>query len=105
MQDLIKKIIEFRDDRNWDQFHTPENLAKSIVIEAAELLENYQWQNPKIDLENIKDEIADIFMYSLLFINKYNFDVEDIILRKLEKNSKKYPVSKAYGKSDKYNKL
>lgn len=105
MKALTKKIIEFRDERNWNQFHTPENLAKSIAIEAAELLENYQWQNPDIDLENVKDEIADIFMYVLLFVDKYDFDIKEVVLEKLAKNEKKYPVSKAYGKSDKYDKL
>lgn len=105
MKNIIEKIRNFRDERNWNQFHTPENLAKSISIEAAELLENYQWQNPNVDIENVKDEIADIFMYALLFIDKYDFDLEELILKKLDKNKKKYPISKAFGKSDKYDKL
>ena len=81
----MKKIKTFRDERNWDQFHTPENLAKSIAIEAAELLENYQWQNNGVDLENVKEEIADILMYAILFTEKYHFDIETIVLDKLKK--------------------
>ncbi len=105
MEKLMDEIIKFRDDRNWKQFHSAENLAKSISIEAAELLENYQWGNSNVDLENVKDEIADILIYSLLFIEKYGFNFKEIILEKIEKNNKNYPISKSYGKSDKYNKL
>jgi NTP pyrophosphatase (non-canonical NTP hydrolase) len=105
MKDIIEKLIKFRDDRNWKQFHTPENLAKSIVLEAAELLENYQWQSKDVDLDNIKDEIADVVLYALLFVESYGFNLEDILNHKIEKNAKKYPVSKSYGKSDKYNKI
>lgn len=105
MKKLMEKLIKFRDDRNWKQFHSAENLAKSISIEAAELLENYQWGDSNVDLDNIKDEIADILMYSLLFIEKHDFDFEEIILEKIDKNNKRYPISKSYGKSDKYNKL
>lgn len=105
MKEVIKKLIEFRDERNWKQFHTPENLAKSIVIEAAELLENYQWKNENTDMQNVKEEIADIMAYCLLFCEHYGFDLKEIIMEKIKKNEQKYPVSKSFGKSDKYNKL
>lgn len=105
MKDVIKTLIKFRDDRNWEQFHTPENLAKSIVLEAAELLENFQWNNHNEDVDNIKDEIADIMTYCLFMCEHYKFDVKEIIIGKMEKNAKKYPVDKSYGKSDKYNKI
>lgn len=105
MKEVIKKLIEFRDERNWKQFHTPENLAKSVVLEAAELLENYQWQNKDVDMQNVKEEIADIVAYCLLLCEHYEFDLKEIIMEKIKKNEEKYPIDKAYGKSNKYNKL
>jgi len=105
MKEIIDKLIKFRDDRNWKQFHTPENLAKSIVLEASELLENFQWQSHPIDTENIKEEISDIVAYCLLLCDHYSFDLKEILLQKIEKNEKKYPIDKSYGKSDKYTKL
>ena len=103
--DIKSKVLNFRNERNWKQFHTPENLAKSISIEAAELLENFQWNSKDYDIENIKDELADIMTYVILFADHFDFDLEQIVLDKLKKNEEKYPVSKAYGKSTKYNKL
>jgi dCTP diphosphatase len=105
MKDIIDKLIKFRDDRNWKQFHTPENIAKSIVLEAAELLENFQWKNDSADIENIKDEIADIMTYCLYMCETYDLDMKSIINEKMEKNENKYPVEKSFGKADKYNKL
>lgn len=105
MEKIIKRLVKFRDDRNWKQFHTPENLSKSIVLEAAELLENYQWESGKENIENVKEEVADIVGYCLLLCEHYGFDLETIMNEKIEKNEKKYPVSKSFGKSDKYNKL
>ena len=105
MKDIIDKIVKFRDDRNWKQFHTPENIAKSIVLEAAELLENYQWGTDSVDIENIKDEIADIMTYCLYMCETYDLDMKEIINDKIEKNKIKYPVEKSFGKADKYNKL
>lgn len=99
------KILRFRNERNWKQFHTPENLAKSISIEAAELLENFQWNSDAYDVECVKDELADIITYVILFADYFDFDLEQIVLDKLKKNEEKYPVDKAYGKSTKYNKL
>jgi len=105
MDDIIKELIKFRDDRNWKQFHTAENLAKSVVLESIELLENYQWGSGKEDVDNVKDEIADVVSYCLLLCEHYGFDLNTLLKDKIKKNKEKYPVSKAYGKSDKYNKL
>ncbi|MDI6453542.1 nucleotide pyrophosphohydrolase [Peloplasma aerotolerans] len=105
MKEIIDQLIKFRDDRNWKQFHTPENLSKSIVLEAAELLENYQWGTMNENKENIKEEIADIVAYCLLLCDCYGFDIKDILKEKIEKNEVKYPIEKSYGKSNKYNKI
>jgi dCTP diphosphatase len=105
MKEIIDKLIKFRDDRNWKQFHTPENLSKSIVLEAAELLENFQWGTMNEDDNNIKEEIADIVSYCLLLCDHYEFDIKKIISEKIERNELKYPVDKSFGKSDKYTKL
>lgn len=97
----IDKILKFNEDRDWDQFHNPENLSKSIVIEAAELLENFQWNN-SFDLQNIKEEIADVFMYSIMLAHKLDIDVDEIILDKITKNEAKYSVKNSKGNSKKY---
>lgn len=101
---LIKKILKFRDERDWKKFHTPENLAKSIAIEAGELLECYQWDDVAMQGE-VNEELADIIIYSILMAESLNVDIEDIILKKLAKNIKKYPVSKAKGSNKKYDQL
>lgn len=100
---LMETIKKFNHDRDWEQFHTPENLAKSLMIEAAELLEEFQWQNKEKSLQGIKDELADVLLYAYMLADKYNLDVESIMLDKIEKNGKKYPVEKSKGKSKKYN--
>ncbi len=105
MQDIIEKLKQFRDERDWNQFHTPENLAKSVVLESAELLENFQWGSQNADKENIKEELADIVGYALLMCDHYGFDLKEILNEKIKKNNAKYPVNKAYGTSKKYNKL
>ena len=104
MQNAIKEIIEFNKERDWDQFHSPENLAKSISIEAGELLECFQW-NSNYDKDEVCEELADVFTYCLQMAMKLGVDPEEIILKKLEKTKKKYPVDKAKGVSTKYNKL
>jgi NTP pyrophosphatase (non-canonical NTP hydrolase) len=104
MKEITERLKKFRDDRNWSQFHTPQNLAKSIMIEAAELLENYQFGSEG-DLENIKEELADIMGYCLLLSEHYGFDIKTIINDKIDKNEIKYPVDKAFNTSKKYNKL
>lgn len=104
MEKVTKKIIEFNKERNWDQFHSPENLAKSIAIEAGELLECFQWNN-NYNLEDVCDELADVMNYCVVMANRLGVDLEKIMLNKLEKNRQKYPVTKAKGNSKKYNEL
>lgn len=91
MDDVIEKLIEFQGERDWKKFHTPENLAKSISIEAAELLEHFQW-GKEYDRSEVADELADVLIYSLYMADAMDFDVRQIILNKMEKNAVKYPV-------------
>jgi dCTP diphosphatase len=91
MDDLIKEILQFRDERDWKQFHTPDNLAKSIVIEASELLENFQWGIDWADRTNVGEELADVMIYALMMCDRYGFDVKTIIRDKIAKNGIKYP--------------
>ena len=104
MEEVIKQIKEFNEARDWDQFHSPENLAKSISIEAGELLECFQWNND-YNLEEVKEELADVINYCLLMADKLGVDPKQIVLDKMKKTAKKYPIEKAKGKSTKYNKL
>ena len=104
-QDTINRIRRFSEDRDWDQFHSPANLAKSIVIEAAELLECFQWSDTNYDLQHVKEELADVLVYSQNLIDKLGLDVDEIVNMKMEQNETKYPVNKAKGRSDKYDKL
>jgi len=94
MDDIVKKIIDFRNERNWQENDQPDNLAKSIIIEAAELLENYQWGVDYADLNNVKEEIADVLIYAIALAHDLGFDIAEIIEEKLVKNSIKYPVKK-----------
>ncbi len=91
MDDLIKRIIDFRDSRKWNETDKPESIAKAISIEAAELLENFQWKSNVDDLTNVKDELADILFLVLTLIHDLNLDVKEIIENKLEKIAEKYP--------------
>ena len=102
--ETIERIRRFSDDRDWDQFHSPENLAKSIAIEAAELLECYQWDNNP-ELEKVEEELADVLNYSLQMAAKLNLDPAAIIRKKMLINAKKYPVEKSKGRSTKYDQL
>lgn len=104
MEKAINEILKFNEERDWDQFHTPECLAKSIAIEAGELLECFQWNND-FDKEAVCEELADVVNYCILMANKLNVDLEQIVLNKLEKTKKKYPVEKAKGTSKKYTEL
>lgn len=104
MQEVYDEIIKFQKDRNWKQFHTPENLAKSISIESAELLEHFQWDN-KYDINEVADELADILNYCFLMADTLDLDVKEIVLNKIRKNAEKYPIEKSYGKSTKYSDL
>ena len=102
MDDLIKEINQFRDDRDWRQFHNAKDLALSVSLEASELLENFQWKSSEEaiadDLENIKDEIADVMIYSLMLADDLGLSVEEIIKNKIKKNGEKYTIEKSKGK-------
>ena len=104
MKELQEKIVQFNEERDWDQFHSPVNLAKSISIEAGELLECFQW-NDNYDIDEVKEELADVMNYCILMANKIGVDPKQIILDKMNKTAIKYPVEKAKGKSTKYTKL
>lgn len=101
-QETINRIRKFTEDRDWDQFHSPENLAKSIVIEAAELLECFQWNNEDYDLQHVKEELADVMVYCQNLLDKLGLDADDIVNMKMEQNETKYPVDKAKGSAKKY---
>jgi len=101
MKDITKMLIEFREARDWKQFHSPENLSKSIVIEAAELLENFQWSE-EFNKEKVVDELADILIYCILMADSLEVEVDKIIKEKIVKNNERYPVEKAKGNSKKY---
>ena len=95
MKEETKKIIrDVIDERNWDQFHTPGNLAKSISIEAGELLECFQWNDTEYDLNHVAEEIADVIIYSQQLLDKLGLDMDEIVQMKMIKNAKKYPVEK-----------
>ncbi|EJZ70973.1 nucleotide pyrophosphohydrolase [Lachnoanaerobaculum sp. OBRC5-5] len=104
-QETIDRIRKFTDDRDWDQFYTPANLAKSISIEANELLECFQWSDTDYDLEHVKEELADIIVYCHNILDKLELDVDEIVKSKMAKNEAKYPVEKTKGSSVKYDKL
>ena len=104
-KDTIERIRKFTEDREWDQFHQPANLAKSIVIEAAELLECFQWSDEEYDLQHVKEELADVMVYCQNLLDKLGLDADEIINMKMTQNEVKYPVDKAKGKSDKYDQL
>ena len=102
--EIMEELRAFVAERDWGQLHTPENLAKGISIEAAELLEAFQWKDPE-DQEALKDELADVLTYCFLLADKYGLDPKELILAKLEKTKAKYPIEKSRGKSDKYDRL
>ena len=104
-QETIKRIRKFSEDRDWDQFHSPANLAKSISIEANELLECFQWDEEHYDINEVKEELADVLVYCRNMLDKLGLDEDEIVNAKMEQNEKKYPVNKATGKANKYNKL
>ncbi len=104
-QETIDRIRRFSEERDWDQFHSPENLAKSIVIEAAELLECFQWDGGKFDVQHVKEELADVIVYAQDLLDKLGLDADEIVNMKMEQNERKYPVEKAKGKANKYDQL
>ena len=104
MNEVRDAVIKFTKDRDWDQFHSPANLAKSIAIESGELLECFQW-NDDYNKEKVCEELADVVNYAILLADKLDVNLEDIVMKKIEENSKKYPVDKAKGNSKKYTEL
>ena len=105
MKETMERIKKFRDDRDWQQFHTPSNLAKAISIESGELLEEFLWDNDNFNLQNVKEELAYVMIYCIHMANALDVNIEDIINMKMDKNELKYPVEKAKGKSTKYTEL
>ena len=105
MKETMERIKKFRDDRDWQQFHTPSNLAKAISIESGELLEEFLWDNDNFNLQNVKEELADVMIYCIHMANALDVNIEDIINMKMDKNELKYPVEKKKEKSTKYTEL
>lgn len=109
MKKLIEALRAFRDERDWAQFHNPKDLAAALSIEAAELQELFLWKHPEqledTDPQRVREELADILAYALLLADHYAFDIEQIVLDKIEQNGRKYPVEKAKGTAAKYNEL
>lgn len=106
IKEIIDKLIEFRNERDWEKFHNPKDLALAINIEAGELLELFLWKNAEeANKEKVKEELADVFAFAFLLAEKYNFDVKEIVLEKIKQNGEKYPVNKAKGIANKYNEL
>ena len=106
LEDLRKVIVQFTQERDWDQFHNEKDLALALSIEAAELNEAFLWKDAsEVNVEKVKEELADVFNYAILIADKFNLDVKQIVLDKLQKNTEKYPVEKAYGNAKKYNEL
>ena len=104
-KDTIDRIRKFSEDRDWDQFHSPANLAKSIAIEACELLECFQWSDTDYDIAHVSEELADVLVYCRDLLDKLGLDEDEIVNRKMEQNERKYPVEKAKGSVAKYNQL
>lgn len=106
MQEIIDELIKFRNERDWEQFHNPKDLAVAINVEAGELLELFLWKKAEeANREKVQEELADVFAYAFLLADKYNFDVKEIVLDKIKKNAEKYPVNKAKGTAKKYDEL
>mgnify|MGYP002620772490 CR=1 FL=1 len=104
-QETIDRIRRFTEDRDWDQFHSPANLAKSISIEANELLECFQWSDNNYDMEHVKEELADVIVYCQDMLDRLGLDVDEIVMNKMAKNEAKYPIEKAKGSAAKYDAL
>ncbi len=103
---IIQELLNFRNERDWAQFHNPKDLALAINVEAAELLELFLWKNEtEADPDRVREELADVFAFAFLMAERYQFDVSEIVLEKIQKNAEKYPVEKAKGSARKYDEL
>lgn len=106
IESITKELIQFRDERDWEQFHNPKDLALAISVEAGELLELFLWKDPiAAEKDKVKEELADVFSFAFLLAEKYGFDVRQIVRDKMESNSRKYPVDKSKGTAKKYTEL
>ena len=106
IKQITDELIKFRNERDWEQFHNPKDLALAINIESSELLEEFLWKKHEdAKIEKVKEELADIFAYAFLLADKYGFDVKQIVLDKIKSNGEKYPIDKARGTAKKYNEL
>ncbi len=106
LEELRKAIVQFTQERDWDQFHNGKDLALALSIEASELNEAFLWKKAEdVNVEKVKEELADIVNYAILIADKYDLDIKQIVLDKLRRNAEKYPVDKAYGSAKKYNEL
>ena len=107
--EIIQALVQFRNERDWQQFHDSKNLATALSIEVAELNELFLWkdvaESEKVDLNRLKEELADVFAYAFLLAEKHGLDVKEIVLEKIKRNGEKYPVAKAKGTAKKYNEL
>lgn len=105
-QKIIQELLKFRNERDWEQFHNSKDLALAISIEAAELNELFLWKKAEeVNIDKLKEELADVFAYAFLLAEKYNLNVEEIVLQKIKQNAEKYPVDKAKGNATKYDEL
>ena len=104
-KETIERIRKFNSDRDWDKFHSPNNLAKSIAIEATELLECFQWNDDEFDLNHVKEELADVITNCQNLLDKLGLDADEIVNSKMDQNEKKYPVNKVKGQAKKYTEL
>ena len=106
IEEITQALLKFRNERDWEQFHNPKDLALAINVEAGELLELFLWKNSEsANTEKIKEELADVFAYAFLLAEKYKLDVKEIVLEKIAKNGENYPVEKAKGTAKKYDEL
>jgi NTP pyrophosphatase (non-canonical NTP hydrolase) len=106
MKEITEALIKFRNEREWEQFHNPKDLSIALSIEANELLELFLWKNSEdANIDKVKEELADVFAYAFLIADKYNLNVKEIVLDKIQKNAEKYPIEKSKGKSTKYDEL
>ena len=106
IKEIIEELLTFRNERDWEQFHNPKDLALALNVEAGELLEVFLWKKPEeANFEKVKEELAEVFAFAFLMAEKYDLDVKTIVLDKIKKNAEKYPVNKAKGSAKKYNEL
>lgn len=106
LEELRKAIVQFTKERDWEQFHNGKDLALALSIEASELNEAFLWKDAsKVNVDKVKEELADIFNYAILIADKYDLDIKQIVLDKLRRNAEKYPIEKSFGNAKKYDEL